>query len=147
MKEVDEIEMRKIEHTKDLLAIPAEERTEKQLLELMSFTKKLHLFENIAMSEEHEQICRTMLLIHFKPNETIVKQGDVGDSFFHILTGIVKIVVSKKLDFGADSGNEITVDVFIFFILRNIWEILKQVRHLESYRYYTELKDLRLLLQ
>ena len=111
MKENDEIELRKIENTKDLLSIPSEERTDKQLLVLMSFTKKMHLFENIAMSEEHEQICRTMQLVHFKPNETIVKQGDVGDSFFHSLTGIVKIVVSKKLDFGVESGNDITIDV------------------------------------
>lgn len=111
-KEMDEIEMRKVEHTKELLSIPCEQRTEKQLLELMSFTKKFHLFENIAMSEEHEQICRTMLLVHYKPNETIVKQGDVGDSFFHILTGIVKIVVTKKLDYGVNSVNsDYTIEV------------------------------------
>lgn len=113
------MEMRKIEHTKELLSIPSNLRSEKQLLELMSFTKKMHIFENIAMSEEHENICRTMQLVHFKPNETIVKQGDVGDSFFHILSGIVKIVVSKKLDFGVDSGNNITIDVTIL-LFRNI---------------------------
>jgi len=54
-----------------------------------------------------------MQLVHFKPNEVIVKQGDTGDSFFHILTGIVKIMVSKKLDFGVESGNNITIDKYL----------------------------------
>ena len=109
MKELDETELRKVEKTKELLEIEPSKRTDKELLVLMSFTKKMSLFENIAMSEEHEQICRTMKLVHFKPNERIVKQGDEGDSFFHILTGIVKIVVSKNLDYGVGSSGNMSI--------------------------------------
>jgi CRP-like cAMP-binding protein len=64
------------------------------------------------MSNEHKLICRTMTLATFKPNEAIVKQGDPGDSFFYILTGIVKIVISIKIDLGID-GKVVTVDKYL----------------------------------
>ncbi len=66
------------------------------------------------MSNEHKLICKSMTLCHFRPNEVIVKQGDPGDSFFYILTGIVKIIVSKKIDIGIDNmNNKITFDKYI----------------------------------
>jgi CRP-like cAMP-binding protein len=55
-----------------------------------------------------------MTLIHYKPNDVIVRQGDPGDSFFYILTGIVKIVVSKKYDLGLDNEqSKVTVEKYI----------------------------------
>src|ERR1700712_2081853 len=66
------------------------------------------------MSMEHQNICKTMTLVHFKPNEVIVRQGDPGDSFFYILSGIVKIVVSKKYDIGLDTEqSKVTVEKYI----------------------------------
>lgn len=64
------------------------------------------------MSNDHQNICMSMKLITFKANEVIVKQGDKGNSFFQILSGVVKIIVSKKIDLGRDSANSnVSVDV------------------------------------
>ena len=73
----------------------------------------MKLFESIAMSKDHENICSSIKLVNYKANEVIVKQGNKGDSFYHILTGIVKIIVSKKIDLGigGSSSNNVTVDV------------------------------------
>ncbi len=51
-----------------------------------------------------------MVLVHFNPNDVIVRQGDPGDSFFYILNGIVKIVVSKKYDILESEQSKITVE-------------------------------------
>jgi cAMP-dependent protein kinase regulator len=108
MKEhkMDIILMQKTERIKDLLDIPCEKRTEKMLLELMSFTKDFKIFENISMSIEHQNICSTMTINRYKPNETIVKQGDPGDSFFYILTGTVNIRLTYKIDTGLTSNEK-----------------------------------------
>ena len=97
---LDPIQTQKTERIKELLMVPSEERTEKMCLELMSFTKDFKLFENIAMSIEHQNICSTMTLKTFKPNEIIVKQGDPGDSFFYILHGTVNIRLATQIDTG-----------------------------------------------
>ena len=108
MKEykMDIILMQKIERIKELLDIPCEKRTEKMLLELMSFTKDFKIFENISMSIEHQNICSTMTIHRYKPNETIVKQGDPGDSFFYILTGTVNIRLTYNIDTGLISNEK-----------------------------------------
>ena len=108
MKEykMDIILMQKTERIKELLDIPCEKRTEKMLLELMSFTKDFKIFENISMSIEHQNICSTMTIHRYKPNETIVKQGDPGDSFFYILSGTVNIRLTYKIDTGLTSNEK-----------------------------------------
>ncbi len=68
------------------------------------------MFENFSLTEEHLKICRSMILVHFNPNEVIVRQGDPGDSFFYILSGLVKIVVSKKYDILESEQSKVTVD-------------------------------------
>jgi CRP-like cAMP-binding protein len=62
------------------------------------------------MKEEHMNICREMTLVHYKPNEIIVKQGDPGDSFFIILSGMAKITITKYVDIGLN-GNKIMTEV------------------------------------
>ena len=110
------IQNQKIERIKELLDTPCEQRNEKMCLELMSFTKDFKLFENISMSIEHQNICQTMTICRYKPNEIIVKQGDPGDSFFYILTGTVNIRLTVKIDTGIkskegeDDKSVITVD-------------------------------------
>ena len=104
---LDPIQTQKTERIKELLLIPSEERTEKMCLELMSFTKDFKLFESIAMSIEHQNICSTMTLKTFKPNEVIVKQGDPGDSFFYILHGTVNIRLATQIDTGIKDSNDI----------------------------------------
>ena len=66
------------------------------------------------MSNEHKLICKKMSLANFKPNDIIVRQGDAGDSFFYILSGIVKIVVSRNYDLGLGKENtNVTVDKYL----------------------------------
>lgn len=69
------------------------------------------------MTIEHQQICKSMMLEYYKPNERIVSQGDPGNSFFYILTGIVKIIVLKNYDLGFDNEqSKVTVEVNIAFL-------------------------------
>ena len=113
---ITSIQNQKIERIKELLDTPCENRNEKMCLELMSFTKDFKIFENISMSIEHQNICQTMKICRYKPNEIIVKQGDPGDSFFYILTGTVNIRLTVKIDTGIkskegeDDKSVITVD-------------------------------------
>lgn len=50
------------------------------------------------MSENHMNICRSLSLVYFKPYDVIYNQGDIGDSFYYILNGIVKQTIHKKID-------------------------------------------------
>ena len=104
---LDPIQTQKTEHIKELLSVPSEERTEKMCLELMSFTKDFKLFESISMSVEHQNVCSTMTLHNYKPNEVIVKQGDPGDSFFYILHGTVNVRLATQIDTGIKDGVDV----------------------------------------
>ena len=70
------------------------------------FTRKISLFESIAMSVEHQNICSTMTLKTFKPNEVIVKQGDPGDYFFYILHGTVNVRLATQIDTGIKESDD-----------------------------------------
>ena len=108
MKEhkMDLILSQKTERIKDLLDIPCEKRTEKMLLEIMSFTKDFKIFDNISMSIEHQNICQTMTIHRYKPNEVIVKQGDPGNSFFYILNGTVNVRLTLNIDTGLNANEK-----------------------------------------
>ena len=97
---LDSEEEEKIEKIKSLLEIPPKKREDKVCLELMNLTKNLKVFENIARSIEHQNICGTITLATFKPNEVIIKQGDIGDCLYYILHGLVSIQLSIQIDTG-----------------------------------------------
>ena len=73
----------------------------------MKLTKNLKIFENIARSIEHQNICGTITLVNFKPNETIIKQGEIGDCLYYILHGLVSIQLSIQIDTGIQDKNKI----------------------------------------
>ena len=104
---LDSEEEEKIEKIKSLLEIPPKKREDKTCLELMKLTKNLKIFENIARSIEHQNICGTITLATFKPNETIIKQGDIGDCLYYILHGLVSIQLSIQIDTGIQDKNQI----------------------------------------
>lgn len=104
---LDSEEEEKIEKIKSLLEIPPKKREDKTCLELMNLTKNLKIFENIARSIEHQNICGTITLATFKPNETIIKQGDLGDCLYYILHGLVSIQLSIQIDTGIQDKNQI----------------------------------------
>lgn len=79
------------------------------------------------MSKAHKNICREIKLQHFNKNEMIYKQGDYGDYFFYILSGSVKIVVSKdsllnEIDFLNinDQENRVKYKIFILKIRKKL---------------------------
>ena len=104
---LDSEEEEKLEKIKSLLEIPPKKREDKTCLELMNLTKNLKIFENIAGSIEHQNICGAITLAAFKPNETIIKQGDIGDCLYYILHGLVSIQLSIQIDTGIQDKNQI----------------------------------------
>ena len=104
---LDSEEEEKIKKIKTLLEIPPKKREDKTCLELMNLTKNLKIFENIARSIEHQNICGAITLLNFKPNETIIKQGETGDCLYYILHGLVSIQLSIQIDTGIQDKNQI----------------------------------------
>jgi CRP-like cAMP-binding protein len=106
---LDEEELKKIEKIKSLLEIPPKKRGDKTCLELMNLTKDLKVFENIARSIEHQNICSSITLVMCKPNEVVIRQGDQGDSLYYILHGLVTIQLSIQIDTGIQDKNQIVI--------------------------------------
>jgi len=106
---LDEAELKKIEKIKSLLEIPPKKREDKTCLELMNLTKDLKVFENIARSIEHQNICSSITLVTCKPNEVVIKQGDQGDCLYYILHGLVSIQLSIQIDTGIQDKNQIVI--------------------------------------
>ena len=106
---LDEEEFKKIEKIKSLLEIPPKKREDKTCLELMNLTKDLKVFENIARSIEHQNICSSITLVTCKPNDIVIRQGDLGDCLYYILHGLVTIQLSIQIDTGIQDKNQIVI--------------------------------------
>ena len=106
---LDEEELKKIEKIKSLLEIPPKKRGDKTCLELMNLTKDLKVFENIARSIEHQNICSSITLVTCKPNDIVIRQGDQGDCLYYILHGLVTIQLSIQIDTGIQDKNQIVI--------------------------------------
>ena len=106
---LDEEELKKIEKIKSLLEIPPKKREDKTCLELMNLTKDLKVFENIARSIEHQNICSSITLVTCKPNDIVIRQGDQGDCLYYILHGLVTIQLSIQIDTGIQDKNQIVI--------------------------------------
>ena len=106
---LDEEELKKIEKIKSLLEIPPKKREDKTCLELMNLTKDLKVFENIARSIEHQNICSSITLVTCKPNDIVIRQGDLGDCLYYILHGLVTIQLSIQIDTGIQDKNQIVI--------------------------------------
>lgn len=106
---LDEEELKKIEKIKSLLEIPPKKRGDKTCLELMNLTKDLKVFENIARSIEHQNICSSITLVTCKPNDIVIRQGDLGDCLYYILHGLVTIQLSIQIDTGIQDKNQIVI--------------------------------------
>ena len=106
-KHLDEEETELLEKTKELLSIPPDKREDKSCLELMNLTKNFKIFENISRSIEHQNICNSLKLEVYKPNEVIIKQGDKGECLYHILHGVVSIQLSITIDTGIQDKSQV----------------------------------------
>jgi CRP-like cAMP-binding protein len=75
----------------------------------MNLTKDLKVFENIARSIEHQNICSSITLVTCKPNDIVIRQGDQGDCLYYILHGLVTIQLSIQIDTGIQDKNQIVI--------------------------------------
>ena len=106
-KHLDNEESELFQKTKELLEIPPSKREDKTCLEIMNLKKNLKIFENISRSIEHQNICNSLKLEIYKPNEIIIKQGDKGECLYHILHGVVSIQLSITIDTGIQDKSQV----------------------------------------
>ena len=106
-KHLDNEDSELFQKTKELLEIPPSKREDKTCLEIMNLTKNLKIFENISRSIEHQNICNSLKLEIYKPNEIIIKQGDKGECLYHILHGVVSIQLSITIDTGIQDKSQV----------------------------------------
>ena len=106
-KHLDDEERELFEKIKSLLEIPPSKREDKTCTELMNLTKNLKIFENISRSIEHQNICNTLTIETYQPNQIIIKQGDKGECLYHILHGIVSIQLSIQIDTGIKDKTQV----------------------------------------
>ena len=116
-KHLDEEETELYEKIKSLLEIEPSKREDKTCTELMNLTKNLKIFENISRSIEHQNICSTLTLETYKPNEVIIKQGDKGECLYHILHGLVSVQLNIQIDTGIQDKSQVVN------VLKNICEL------------------------
>ena len=58
--------------------------------------QNVDLFAKLSMGQL-EDLCRTMDLLYYDPNEVIIKQGASGDSFFILQSGKVRVTKKKGM--------------------------------------------------
>ena len=104
---LDNKEIEIYEKIKALLEIPPSKREDKTCLELMELTKNMKIFEHISRSIEHQNICKTLILETYKPNEVIMKQGDKGECLYYVLHGIVTVQLSIQIDTGIKDKSQV----------------------------------------
>ena len=116
-KHLDEEETELYEKIKSLLEIEPSKREDKTCTELMNLTKNLKIFENISCSIEHQNICSTLKLETYKPNQVIIKQGEKGECLYHILHGLVSVQLNIQIDTGIQDKSQVVN------VLKNICEL------------------------
>lgn len=116
-KRLDNEEAELHEKIKSLLEIEPSKREDKTCLELMNLTKNFKIFENISRSIEHQNICSSLTLETYKPNQVIIKQGDKGECLYHILHGIVSVQLNIQIDTGIQDKSQVVN------VLKNICEL------------------------
>ena len=116
-KHLDEEETELYEKIKSLLEIEPSKREDKTCTELMNLTKNLKIFENISRSIEHQNICSTLKLETYKPNQVIIKQGEKGECLYHILHGLVSVQLNIQIDTGMQDKSQVVN------VLKNICEL------------------------
>ena len=116
-KHLDEEETELYEKIKSLLEIEPSKREDKTCTELMNLTKNLKIFENISRSIEHQNICSTLKLETYKPNQVIIKQGEKGECLYHILHGLVSVQLNIQIDTGIQDKSQVVN------VLKNICEL------------------------
>lgn len=83
--------------TAAILRIPAFRRSAAQHASLLGWVQSVQFFNDNATSDFHaKEIAKKLEVEDFGAEEAIMRQGDVGDAFYVILSGSVKVVVDDK---------------------------------------------------
>ena len=72
--------------------------------EIIEFVKHIPLFAELDETELKE-LCKYIKLRHFMKNSSIIRQGDKGENFYTIVSGMAKVVVTSR------NGTEKTVGI------------------------------------
>ena len=72
--------------------------------EIVEFIKQIPLFAELGETELKE-LCKYIKLRHFMKNSSIIRQGDKGENFYTIVSGMAKVVVTGR------NGTEKTVGI------------------------------------
>jgi CRP-like cAMP-binding protein len=72
--------------------------------ECVALLKNVPLFEGLG-KKEFDAIYKASKEVHFKPGQTIVRQGETGAAFHLILTGTAKVITGGKTRATLGSGD------------------------------------------
>jgi CRP-like cAMP-binding protein len=75
----------------NLLSIPENERTDKDLFQLMRLTANMPLFEHCKMTDIHKEIMKGVYVKRFNKGDVLFKQGDEGDGYYFVLRGCIDL--------------------------------------------------------
>ena len=89
-----------IKKLSNLFIIPAQERSQLHLEEIMHHTKNTKFLQKITEERSSDRIhwecCRAMTLEVYQKGECVINFGEVGDKFYIIIKGKVSITIPSK---------------------------------------------------
>ena len=97
--------MTSLESIKGIIRTHSAFRTRSELNFVSSYMSTLSFFKNYIVPEGRDtllKVCESMHFESFPPNTFICKSGEIGDKFYVVLSGQVKVLVTNKEDQGGD---------------------------------------------
>lgn len=97
---MEELSISSLRFLHNLFSIPAATRTQENLEEVMKYTRNNRFLKKICQERNSDRIhwecCRVMTLEVYEKGETIINFGEVGDRFFIIIKGKVRIIMPTR---------------------------------------------------
>ena len=97
---MDELNLNSIENLHSLFSTPPNLRTQYQLEQIMYFTKENKFLKKICEEHNSDRIfwecCRVLTLEIYEKNSAIITFGEIGDRFYVILKGKVRVIVPTR---------------------------------------------------
>ena len=93
--------MTSLESIKGIIRTHSAFRTRSELNFLSSYMSTLSFFKNYIVPEGRDtllKVCESMHYECYPPNSFICKSGEIGDKFYVVLSGQVKVLVTNKED-------------------------------------------------
>ena len=87
----------KADYRRDILSKPSEERTESDILSLMEILGRLRFAKSLRHAEKVE-VCKAMGYRSTEKDMVVFNQGDLGNTFYIILSGSVSVSIKGGAD-------------------------------------------------